>query len=368
MKGPAIRRCLEMIKPYEPGKPVDEVKRELGLSDVVKLASNENPLGPSPAAQRAVAELLGGLHFYPDGSCYRLKAALAKKFGVGPEELIIGNGTDELLALLTLAYINPGDEAVMARPTFSEYEFALRLMGGIPRPVPLLTGDEFSYDFGAFIAAVNERTRMLFICSPNNPTGTIVRRELLEKFLASLPSSVLVVLDHAYVEYVSDPAHPDGLDYIRQGRPLVVLRTFSKIYGLAGLRVGYGIAPAPVIADLNRVREPFNVNAAAQVAALAALEDGDHLLLSWDVAEKGRRQLAAGLERMGFQAVPTEANFCFVDLKTDSRRVFKALLERGVIVRSGDIFGYPTYIRVTCGTEEQNHRFLTALGEVLKGR
>lgn len=368
MKGPARRRCLEMIKPYEPGKPIEEVKRELGLTDVVKLASNENPLGPPPAAQRAVAEMLGEMHFYPDGSCYRLKAALAEKFGMAPEELLIGNGTDELLILLTLAYIDPGDEAIMARPTFSEYEFALRLMGGIPRYIPLTAEGGFSYDFDALAAAVSERTRLLFICSPNNPTGTIVQREPLERLLDSLPPGVLVVLDHAYVEYVTDPAHPDGFDYIRQGRPVVVLRTFSKIYGLAGLRVGYAIAPAQVAADLNRVREPFNVNAAAQAAALAALGDGDHVARSREAAEKGRRQLAEGLESMGLKTAPTQANFCFVDLKTDSRQVFKALLERGVIVRSGDIFGYPTYIRVTCGTGEQNQRFLTALGEVLKGQ
>ncbi len=364
MNGPRRRSCLESIKPYEPGKPIEEVERELGLADVVKLASNENPLGPSPAALEAVAKQLGQLHYYPDGNCYQLKMALAKKFGIDPDLVIIGNGTDELLTLLTLAYINPGDEAVMAQPTFSEYEFALRLMGGIPRPVSL-AGDEFRYDLDALAAAVNERTRLLFICSPNNPTGTIVQRKPLERFLVSLPPGILVVLDHAYAEYVADPSHPDGLDCVKQGRPLLVLRTFSKIYGLAGLRIGYAIAPAAVIADLNRVREPFNVNAAAQAAAIAALEDSDHLTRSRTLAERGRNQLAAGFERMGLKAVPTEANFCFVDLKTDSKRIFEALLRRGVIVRSGDIFGYPTYIRVTCGTEEQNERFLEALEEVL---
>lgn len=364
MNGPDRRHCLELIKPYEPGKPIEEVERELGLTDVVKLASNENPLGPSPAALKAVAKQLDRLHYYPDGNCYQLRMALAKKFGIDPDEVIIGNGTDELLTLITIAYINPDDEAVMAQPTFSEYEFALRLMGGTPRPVSL-TGDGFNYDFDALAAAVNERTRLVFICSPNNPTGTIVQRKPLERFLASLPPRILVVLDHAYVEYVTDPSHPDGLEYIKQERPLLVLRTFSKIYGLAGLRIGYAIAPAAVIADLNRVREPFNVNAAAQAAAAAALEDSDHLARSRALTERGRRQLAAGFERMGLKAVPTEANFCFVDLKTDSRRIFEALLRRGVIVRSGDIFGYPTHIRVTCGTEEQNHRFLAALEEVL---
>ncbi len=365
MNLPDRRRCLELIKPYEPGKPIEEVERELGLTGVVKLASNENPLGPSPAALRAVQEQLARLHYYPDGNCYQLKATLAKKIGIDPDEVIIGNGTDELLTLLTLAYINTDDEAVTAQPTFSEYEFALRLMGGVPRAVPL-SGDGFSYDFDAFAGAVNERTRLVFICSPNNPTGTIVQRKPLEKFLDSLPPGILVVFDHAYVEYATDPAHPDGIDYIRQGRPVLVLRTFSKIYGLAGLRIGYAVAPGAVIADLNRVREPFNVNAAAQVAALAALEDCDHLERSRDLVEKGKRQLASGFERMGLQAAPTEANFCFVDIKTDSRLAFQALLRRGVIVRSGDIFGYPTHIRVTYGTEEQNDRFLEALAEVLR--
>lgn len=364
MKGPALRRCLELLKPYEPGKPVEEVERELGLSGVIKLSSNENPLGPSPAALKAVAELLPRLHYYPDGSCHQLRKALSKKFGVGADMIVAGNGTDELLTLIALAYINPGDEAVIAQPTFSEYEFAVRLMGGIPRFVPL-AGEEFRYDLDALAAAVNERTRLLFICSPNNPTGTIVRRDELDRFLSSLPPAVLVVLDQAYAEYVFDPSHPDGIAYIREGRPLLVMRTFSKIYGLAGLRIGYALAPAAVAADLNRVREPFNVNAAAQAAAVAALEDNEHLARSRALVERGRRQLAAGLARLGLKAVPTEANFCFVDLKTDSRRVCEALLRRGVIVRSGHVFGCPTCIRVSCGTEEQNARFLKALEDVL---
>lgn len=364
MKGPERRSCLDLIKPYEPGKPIEEVKREQGLDSVVKLASNENPLGPSPAAMKVLAEQISSLHYYPDGSCFKLKNALAQKFGIDPEEVIVGNGTDELLTLIAMAYINPGDEGIMAPPTFSEYEFALRLMGGVPRTVPL-TGDQFEYDFDALSAAVNERTRLVFICSPNNPTGTIVHRKPLEKFLAALPPGILVVLDQAYIEYVTDPAHPDGLEYIKQGCPLLVLRTFSKIYGLAGLRIGYGIAPAAVIADLNRVRQPFNVNAAAQAAAEAALGDRDFVDRSLALAEMGRKQLAAGFKRMGLKAVPTEANFCFVHVGTDSRQLFKDLLKRGLIVRSGDIFGYPHHIRVTCGTEEQNERFLTALEEIL---
>lgn len=367
MNGPHRRSCLDLIKPYEPGKPVEEVERELGLRDVLKLASNENPLGPSPEALKAIEGVLGRLHYYPDGNCHYLREALARKFGFTPAEVVVGNGTDELITLLALAYIGPGDEAVMVSPTFSEYEFALRLMGGIPRPVPLV-GENFDYDPGALSEAINERTRLIFICSPNNPTGSLISSEQLESFMNDLPPGILVVLDHAYIEYVSGGDHPDGFDYIRQGRPLLVLRTFSKIYGLAGLRVGYGLAPAGVIADLNRVRQPFNVNLAAQVAAAAALEDRDHLERSLALVEKGRRQLAEGFGKMGLRAVPGEGNFLFVDTGTDSRKVFKALLQRGMIIRSGDIFGFPSYIRVTCGTGEQNESLLETLAAVLAGK
>ncbi len=364
MTGPKRRDCLDLIKPYVPGKPVEEVERELGLSDVIKLASNENALGPSPLAVQALKGFLERLHFYPDGNCFYLKRALAAKLAVESEQLIVGNGSDELLILLAAAYAGPGDEAVAPYPTFSEYEFAMRMMGGAPCYIPL-AGADFTYDLEAMAAAVNERTRLVFICSPNNPTGTIVKRAALERFLDRLPPGILVVLDQAYLEYATDPEHPSGLDWIRQGRPVIALRTFSKIYGLAGLRIGYGIAPAGVIEDLNRVRQPFNVNAAAQAAALAALGDEAHLRASRKLAEESRMQLAAGLAELGFRMVPSQTNFCFVDLRTDSKQVFQALLRRGVIVRTGDIFGYPTHIRVTFGTAAQNERFLEALKEVL---
>lgn len=364
VKKPEMRACLSLIKPYVPGKPVEEVERELGLKNVIKMASNENPLGPSAHAVEAMRLNLDKMHIYPDGNCFYLKQALADRLGVTPEQLIFGNGSDELLSLLTLAYINPGDEAVVVAPSFSEYDFALRLMGGIPRSVPL-TGANFSYDFDAVFGAVNEKTRLVFICSPNNPTGTIIGRKELDSFVARLPEKVLLVLDQAYIEYVNDADHPSGLDYIARGLPVIALRTFSKIYGLAGLRIGYGIAPVEVINELNRGREPFNVNAMAQVAALAALEDNDHLLRSRNLANDGRIQLTAGLAEIGFKPVYDEANFCFVDIKVDSKSAFQALLQKGVIVRTGDIFGYPTYIRVTYGTAEQNKRFLAALKEVI---
>ena len=362
MRKPELRRCLELIQPYVPGKPVEEVKRDLGLQNVVKMASNENPLGPSPLALEALRRSLDRLHYYPDGNCYYLKAALSEKLRVEPAQLILGNGSDELLSMLTAAYINPGDQAVSVRPSFSEYEFAMRLMGGELIIVPL-AGADFQYDLDAVAAAITGKTRLVFICSPNNPTGSAVSAAALHRFLEALPPGVLAVMDEAYYEYAS--GEYDALEYVRRGLPVAVLRTFSKIYGLAGLRIGYGAAPATVIADLNRVREPFNVNSAAQTAAAAALEDEAHLERSRELVEAGKLQLSEGLTRMGLTPVPTQANFFFIDIKTDSKKVFQALLNRGVIVRTGDIFGYPTYIRVTIGTAAENKLFLESLAEVL---
>ena len=365
MEKPDMRSCLDLIKPYVPGKPIEEVERELGLTGVIKMASNENPLGPSPLAVEAMQEHLDKMHIYPDGNCFYLRQALASKLGIKPEQLIFGNGSDEILSFLTLAYINPGDEAVMVAPSFSEYDFAMRLMGGTLTNVPLV-GENFDYDLETILASVNKKTRLVFICSPNNPTGTIIRKKELDNFVKKLPEKTLLVLDQAYIEYVDDPEHPTGLDYIEKDNAVVILRTFSKIYGLAGLRIGYGLGPVDIISELNRVREPFNVNAMAQAAAIAALGDKDHVKKSRMLVKKGREQLTEGLSFLGLKPVPDQANFCFVDVKADSKLVFQALLKRGVIIRTGDIFGFPTYIRVTYGTAEQNSRFLSALKVVLE--
>lgn len=365
MKKPEMRACLEKIKPYVPGKPVEEVERELGLKNVIKLASNENPLGASPLAITAMQENAPKMNIYPDGNCFYLKEALAKKLNLSPEQLIFGNGSDEILSFLTMVYVQEGEEAVMVAPSFSEYDFAMRLMGGTPRQVPLV-GEDFSYDFDAILDAVNEKTRMIFICSPNNPTGSIVRKKELDRFMEKLPDHILLVLDQAYIEYVDDSEHPTGLDYIDEGKPVILLRTFSKIYGLAGLRIGYGIAPEDIIRDLNRVREPFNVNAMAQKAALAALDDDEHLEQSRNQVIKSRKLFAEELARLGLKPVPDQANFCFIDIKVDSKEAFQALMKKGVIVRTGDIFGFPSYIRVTYGTDEQNNRLIKALKEVFE--
>ncbi len=364
MKKPPMRECLQLIKPYQPGKPIEEVERELGLTGVIKMASNENPLGPSPKAVQALRGRLESLHYYPDGSGYYLKSALAEKLKVKPEQLIFGNGSDEILSFLTLVYMDAEDEAIMATPSFSEYDFAVRLMGADPVKIPL-AGPGFDYDLDAILGAVNAKTRLVFICSPNNPTGSVVSKEALDRLVRELPDDVILVLDQAYCEYMDNPAETSGYDYLEAGLPVIMLRTFSKIYGLAGLRIGYGIGPEEIIADLNRVREPFNVNSMAQAAAIAAIEDDEHLERSRALVLKGRQQLGEGFAALGLKAVPDQANFCFVDTGKDSRKVFEAMLRKGVIVRTGDIFGHPTFIRVTYGTEEQNSRFLKALEEVL---
>lgn len=362
-KKPQMREALQDIKPYVPGKPVEEVERELGLKDVLKLASNENPLGPSPLGLEALQEAACKVSYYPDGYCFYLRRALAARLGVREDNLIIGNGSDEILKLLAEAFVRPGEEAVMASPSFSEYEFATQLMGGCPVPVP---SRALYHDIDAMLAAVNERTRLFFICNPNNPTGTIVPARDVERVLDELPPGVLVVLDEAYYEYVDDPAYPQSIKYVLQGRDnVIVLRTFSKIYGLAGLRVGYGVAVPELVAMVSRTREPFNVNLLAQAAARAALDDTAHLERSRQVNAEGKQYLYGEFARMKLEYVPTQANFVFVNLGVDSREVFTRMLKKGVIIRTGDIFGLPTWMRVTIGTPEQNRRMIQALGEVL---
>lgn len=361
---PKHRDTIMAIEPYVPGKPIDEVKRELGLSYVIKLASNENPLGPSVKAQEAVREWAAQMHLYPDGSAFALRKALAEKLGVAPEQLVFGTGSDEVIRLLAEAFLSPGDEVIMAQPTFSVYRSVSLLMGASPVEVPL---KGYTHDLPAMAAAVTPRTKMVFVCNPNNPTGTMVTAQQVREFLKALPSSVLVVFDEAYFEYVDDRQYPNSLEFIGgDGPSVVVLRTFSKVYGLAGARIGYGVGDPEIIALLNRVREPFNTNAVAQVAALAALSDQEHLQASIQVVRDGKQYLYQEFDRMGLSYVPSHTNFILVEVGRDSQEVFRRLLAKGVIVRTGDIFGYPTKLRVTIGTAKENRRFITALGEVLR--
>jgi histidinol-phosphate aminotransferase len=362
VKKELYRSQILAIKPYVPGKPVEEVERELGISGAIKLASNENPLGPSPLAVAAMQKCLAKVSFYPDGNCYYLKEALSSHWDLPADNFIIGNGSDEILSFITAAFLNEGEEAVVAHPSFSEYDFAVKIMGGVTVPVPL---KNHTHDLPAMASAVTRETKLIFICNPNNPTGTMVGNNEVTALLNDLPEHVIAVLDEAYFEYVTDPAYGESLDFVREGRNVIVLRTFSKIYGLAGLRVGYGMARPDLIGSLLRVKEPFNVNLLAQAAALAALDDKEHVEKSRRLNEEGKQYLAAEFNRLGLFFAPTHANFIWVRVGVDCKQLFAKLLRRGVIVRTGDIFGAPDVIRVTIGTPEQNRRFISELAAVL---
>ncbi len=357
-----VRNSLHDLKPYIPGKPIAEVKRELGLDHVIKLASNENPIGASWTAKEAVKKELDSSHIYPDGNCYELKQALSKALRVPEEQLIIGNGSDELIKMLAETFLNPGDEVVAPTPSFSEYWFAATVMNSKVVGVPL--NEDFSYDVERILAAITPKTKLVFLCSPNNPTGTHLTREQLEMLLQQVPKDIMIVIDEAYAEFAIADDYPNGVDYIDQHR-VVVLRTFSKIYGLAAYRVGYGVAAKELIHYINRVREPFNVNHFAQVAATASLADENHIEQSRQAVARGKEMLYPVFDQLGLSYIPTQANFVFVDTGIDSQTVFRKMMQRGVIIRTGDVFGYPTYIRVTFGTEEENLMFINAFKEVL---
>jgi len=356
------RPSILQIRPYVPGKPIEEVERELGLKDVIKLASNENPLGPSPQAVEAMKTAVEKVNIYPDSNSYYIKEALAEHVGLAPENIIVGNGSDELLKLIAEAFLKEGEEVIYGMPSFSEYEFVTRVMAGQVVEVPL---KNLTYDLPAIAEKINDRTKLIFICNPNNPTGTIVSKDEVAAFMTQVPEDVLVVFDEAYFEYVTDAESANGLDYVRQGRRAIVLRTFSKIYGLAGLRIGYGLAAPDIIDCLMRVREPFNVNSVAQAGALAALADQAWIKRVLQVNIEGREYWYRELAAMGLDYAPTQGNFLFINLKTSGAAVSQRLMENGIIVRPGHFFGYPEYIRVTMGTMEQNKRFIEVLRQVL---
>ncbi len=353
------RAIALQLEPYPSGKPLDELKRELGLSEIVRLSANENPLGASPRVLSAIQEFLPRIHFYPDGACQHLRQAIATFYNLPPDHFTFGNGSDELIHLLSMAYLEPGDEVIVAKPSFVRYDASALLSGATLHRVPLTP--DYRHDLPAMAQRVNPRTKLLFIANPNNPTGTMVYRDELERLLDTLPAHVLVVLDEAYFEYVDHPDYPNGLDYVRAGRNVVVLRTFSKAYGLAGLRIGYAVARPEILDPLERVRGPFNVNAVAQVAAAAALADQEHIQRTRELNRQGLAFFYGLCEELGLRYIPSWANFVMIDLGRESRAVSQALLQRGILVCAGDIFGLPTFIRVNTGTPEQNARFADAL-------
>ncbi|AGB41353.1 histidinol-phosphate aminotransferase [Halobacteroides halobius DSM 5150] len=357
-----VRKAIMNIKPYVPGKPIEEVKRELGLDKVIKLASNENPLGTSPTAVEKMQERLERAHIYPDGNAYSLRAKLSSKLEVAQDQLIFGNGSDELLAYLGQTFIKSDDEVIMAETTFSEYEFTTNLMGGNLIKVPL---KDYKHDLEEMVAAITEQTKMIFVCNPNNPTGTIVTSKEVEEFLEQVPDDVVVVFDEAYYEYVTNDDYPETIDYLSDYDNLIILRTFSKAYGLSGLRIGYGISNPELIDYLKRVRQPFNVNEIAQVGAYSSLDDKKHLEKTLEYNNQGKEYLYQQFEELGLDYIPTESNFIIVDVEESNDQIFDKLLKEGVIIRSLSSFGYQTKIRVTVGLPEENKAFIEALKKVL---
>lgn len=359
---PSIAPHIAALIPYSPGKPIEEVKREMGLTDVIKLASNENSLGPSPAAVEAIMASAELVFRYPEGSCHDLRHAMAGHLGIDADHLVFGNGSDELIHYLGLAYLDRGDEVVLGDPTFVQYEAAANLCRATCVKVPLVN---WHYDVDGIIAALTPRTRLVFIANPNNPTGSSATQIEIERLLEALPANAILVMDEAYYEYACSPDYPSSLDLVRSGHNVIALRTFSKAYALAGLRIGYGIARPEIVAHIEQVREPFNVSLTAQMAAIAAIGDQDHVHVTLRNNHSGKELFTDAFRRLGLVYTETDANFVWVDVGRDSREVFNDLLRQGVIVRTGDIFGAPTHIRVTIGTPQENERFLGALERVL---
>ena len=352
-----VPEYIRTLIPYAPGKPIEEVEREIGIANSIKLASNENPLGPSPLALEAMRQRLAQLHLYPDGDCFYLKRGLTAKLGVASDNLIFGNGSNEIIELAIRTFMRPGDEAVMARQAFVVYKLVVQAAGGISREVPLR---DFTHDLEAIGQAISPRTRIVFLANPNNPTGTIYSKARWEAFLKQVPPDVLIIVDEAYFEYVEAGYYPNSLDYHQQGKTLLTLRTFSKLYGLAGLRIGYGIANEDIISLMHRVRQPFNVNAPAQWAALAALNDSEHVRRSLDNNRQGLEYLTAEFARLGIESIPSHANFILLRVGK-GEDVFNRLLAQGIIVRPMEGYQFPEYLRVTIGTMDENRKFIDGL-------
>lgn len=352
------------LKPYKPGKPIEEVKRELLLEEVYKLASNENPIGPSPKAIAAVKKVLKDINRYPDGSCYYLREKLAEKLGVGPENLIFGNGSDEIMEIIVQTFMNQDEEAIIAEPTFLEYRLVVQASGAQIKTVPLVN---FKYDLDGMKRAVSGKTKVIFIANPDNPTGSYLTDREITKFIDGLSENIIVVMDEAYYDFVDAKDYPDTIKYLKD-RNVIILRTFSKAYGLAGLRIGYGLANAELIDCMNRVRQPFNVNMPAQVAALASLDDPQHLKKSVAAVFKGKKYLYRELDKMGLSYVPSQTNFILIDVRRAGREVFERLLRYGVIVRDMEPYKLDNYIRVTVGIQKENNKFIESLKKVMSNK
>ena len=358
-----VKNNILGIKAYQPGKPIEEVKRKLKLKKVIKLASNENPLGPSPKAVAAIKNNLSSLNRYPDGSGFYLKRTLAKYFKIRPEIIILGNGSDEIIDVIVKTFLKEGEEVLTSEATFLEYSIVTRSNAGKIRTVPL---KGFGYDLVGIKKAISPKTKIVFISNPNNPTGTYVNKYELDNFLKSLPKNLIVVLDEAYDEFVSAKDFPNGLSYFRK-KNVIVLRTFSKAYGLAGLRIGFGIARSEFINFMERIRQPFNANSLAQAAAIAALTDKTFLRKTKKTIKDGKTYLCNQFKNMGIEFIPTQANFILFKMNK-AKYIANRLLKKGIIVRDMRQFGLSNFLRVTAGKKEENRRFVGVLKAVLRRR
>ncbi len=363
---PLVTANIEILRPYKPGKPIEETEREYGVRNPVKLASNENPLGTSPRAVEAARAACRDINLYPDGGCYYLKEKLAKhlvQYNVEPHNLIIGNGSHEIIEFIIRTFVAPDENVVTGEPSFMVYRLASLAHNREEIAVPLKK--DLTYDLEAIAQAVNEKTKVIFLANPNNPTGRVFYVDEFEAFLAAVREDVIICLDEAYAEYLEDPNVPNGLNYAPYRHRLVVVRTFSKIYGLAGLRIGYGISSKELINYMDRVRPPFNINSIAQAAAIAALDDIDHIQRSRENNRRGRAFLEKELTRMGVKWYPSQANFILLDFERPAEPIYHALLYKGFITRPVGNYGLHSCLRVTIGTESQNKGFIKALEDIL---
>ena len=356
------RASVKNLIPYVPGKPIEELERELGIRDAAKMASNENPLGPSPLAKRALSEHLSKVNLYPDGGCFELRRKLSEKLGVPEDTIIIGNGSNEVIEIVARTFLEPGDEAIYGRHAFIVYPIVTQALG-CSHVVSRMPG--LAHDLGDMLSLITERTKIIYIANPNNPTGTIVRRDEFEWFLEKVPRNVIILVDEAYFEYVDDPGYPDTLRYHLTRESLVTVRTFSKVYGLAGLRVGYGVASREAVSYMDRVREPFNVNSAAQAAACAALDDEEHVARSRELNREGKEYFREKLGELGVRYTESHGNFVLVDLERDPMPVYEALLRDGVITRPVGGYGLKTHLRISLGLGRENEKFIESLGRIL---
>ncbi|GGF14217.1 histidinol-phosphate aminotransferase [Halobacillus andaensis] len=356
------RPQLEGISMYSPGKPIEELQREKGLTKILKMASNENPFGCSPLAEEAIREEMKEMTRYPETTSPALALKLAARLGISSDQLIFGNGSDEIIRLLTRSYINQGDEVVMASVTFPRYKTNVLIEGGIPVEVGMKNG---THDLDGLLRAITNETKMVFVCNPNNPTGTIVERQALKDFIEQVPSNVLLVMDEAYYEYADSKEYLETLSLLDDYPNMVILRTFSKVYGLAALRIGYGMMHPGIVHQLRKVKDPFNVNRLAEAAASASLEDEAFLIETIAENREGRRYLTRHFEDMGLDYFTTQTNFIMVDVGFPAEKVYEELLNAGIIIRPGHLMGYPTMIRVTIGQDEENESFIRELRQIL---